>query len=208
VSDHRSRGRSLTATRPEYPLEREYEGVAAVVDAVAAAGTRVDVYGHSHRGIVAFGAATLTGWPVPDPFVYALPADVEERMDELLARGDRDGVVEAALSSSTCRATVATTSRLGNAVSRAPPMVTTPRRSRWPVVALLFRSLEDMSDEDMTAIRITLGNSTVCDGRAHRHDRPGLPLANKSFNQSYAGSDPLERRQGQPEGHGEDDNDG
>lgn len=85
------------------------------VDAVAAAGTRVDVYGHSHGGIVAFGAATLTsqirrlvlyeGWPVPDPLVYALPADVDERMDELLARGDRDGVVEAALSSSTSRAT-------------------------------------------------------------------------------------------------------
>jgi hypothetical protein len=92
----------------------------------------VDVYGHSHGGIVTFGAATLTsqirslvlceGWPVPDPLVYALPADVEERMDQLLARGDRDGVVEA-----------------------------------------LFRSLEDMSDEDMTAIRITLGNSTVRD---------------------------------------------
>jgi pimeloyl-ACP methyl ester carboxylesterase len=82
----------------------------------------VDVYGHSHGGIVTFGAATLTsqirslvlyeGWPVPDPLVYALPADVEERMDQLLARGDRDGVVEA-----------------------------------------LFRSLEAMSDEDMTAIR-------------------------------------------------------
>jgi pimeloyl-ACP methyl ester carboxylesterase len=82
----------------------------------------VDVYGHSHGGIVTFGAATLTsqirslvlyeGWPVPDPLVYALPADVEERMDQLLARGDRDGVVEA-----------------------------------------LFRSLEDMSDEDRTTIR-------------------------------------------------------
>lgn len=80
---HRSRGRSLTARRPEYRLEREYEDVAAVVDAVAAAGTRVDVHGHPHGGIVAFGAATLTSqirrlvlyeaWPVPDPFVYALP---------------------------------------------------------------------------------------------------------------------------------------
>ena len=38
----------------------EYEGVAAVVDAVAvASGEQVDVYGHSHGGIVAFGAATL-----------------------------------------------------------------------------------------------------------------------------------------------------
>jgi pimeloyl-ACP methyl ester carboxylesterase len=54
----------------------------------------VDVYGHSHGGIVAFGAATLTanirklvlceGWPVPDPSIYALPADVVGRMDKLL----------------------------------------------------------------------------------------------------------------------------
>jgi pimeloyl-ACP methyl ester carboxylesterase len=39
-------------------LEREYEEVAAVV---AASGEQVDVYGHSHGGIMAFGAATLTG---------------------------------------------------------------------------------------------------------------------------------------------------
>jgi pimeloyl-ACP methyl ester carboxylesterase len=53
---------------------------------------------------VAFGATALTsrvrklvlyeGWPVPDPSVYALPPGVEERMDALLAAGDRDGVVE------------------------------------------------------------------------------------------------------------------
>jgi pimeloyl-ACP methyl ester carboxylesterase len=71
---------------------------------------------------VAFGAAALTanvrklvlyeGWPVPDPSVYALPADVMKRMDQLLAEGDRDGVVEA-----------------------------------------LFRSVEDVSDEDMAALR-------------------------------------------------------
>ena len=42
-------------------MEREYEDVAAVVDAIAAvSGQCVDVYGHSHGGIVAFGAATLT----------------------------------------------------------------------------------------------------------------------------------------------------
>jgi pimeloyl-ACP methyl ester carboxylesterase len=104
-------------------LEREYEDVAAVVDAVAvASGERVDVYGHSHGGIVAFGAATLTknirrlllyeGWPVPDPSIYALPAEVVRRIDTLLAAGDRDGVVET-----------------------------------------LFRSVEEMSDEDMAALR-------------------------------------------------------
>jgi pimeloyl-ACP methyl ester carboxylesterase len=93
-----------------------------VVDAVAASGQLVDVYGHSHGGIVAFGAAALTtnvrrlvlyeGWPDPDPSIYALPAGVVTRMNKLLAEGDRDGVVEA-----------------------------------------LFRSVEEMSDDDMAALR-------------------------------------------------------
>lgn len=117
------RGRGASGDAPEYRLEREYEDVAAVADAIAATfGQRVDVYGHSHGGIVAFGAATLTanirrlvlyeGWPVPDPSIYALPADVLRRMDKMLAAGDRDGVVEA-----------------------------------------LFRSVEEMSDEDMAVLR-------------------------------------------------------
>jgi pimeloyl-ACP methyl ester carboxylesterase len=117
------RGRGASGDRPDYTLEREFEDVAAVVDAVAGErGALVAVYGHSHGGIVAFGAATLTpsirrlvlyeGWPVPDPEVFALPAGLEARMDRLLGDGDRDGVVE-----------------------------------------LLFRELEDMSDEDMDAFK-------------------------------------------------------
>jgi pimeloyl-ACP methyl ester carboxylesterase len=117
------RGRGASGDGPEYRLEREYEDVEAVVDAIAAAsGEHVDVYSHSHGGFVAFGAATLTanirklilyeGWPLPDPSIYALPADVMRRMDKLLAEGDRDGVVET-----------------------------------------LFRSIQVVSDEDMAALR-------------------------------------------------------
>ena len=117
------RGRGASGDAPDYALEREYEDVAAAVDKVAtAAGGPVHLYGHSHGGIVAFGAATLTanidklvlyeGWPVPNPDVYALPAGLDLRLDTLLAAGDRDGVVE-----------------------------------------LLFRELEDMSDEDMAAFK-------------------------------------------------------
>jgi pimeloyl-ACP methyl ester carboxylesterase len=117
------RGRGASGDRPDYALEREFEDVAAVVDAVAGEqGAPVAVYGHSHGGIVAFGAASLTpsvrrlvlyeGWPVPDPEVFALPAGLEARMDRLLAEGDPDGVVE-----------------------------------------LLFRELEDMSDEDLDAFK-------------------------------------------------------
>jgi pimeloyl-ACP methyl ester carboxylesterase len=101
--DRRGRGRS--GDGPTYAVEREYEDVAAVVDAVAvASGSSVDVYGHSYGGFVAFEAPLLTsnirklvlyeGWPVLNPDVFALPADVEHRMDELARAGDTDGVIE------------------------------------------------------------------------------------------------------------------
>lgn len=117
------RGRGSSTDSPEYSIEREFEDIAAVVDAIAArAGSPVSVYGHSHGGFVAFGAATITsnidklvlyeGWPVPDPHVLALPQELEEELDALLAAGDRDAVVER-----------------------------------------LFRAFEDLSDEDMTAFR-------------------------------------------------------
>jgi pimeloyl-ACP methyl ester carboxylesterase len=117
------RGRGASGDGPEYALEREFEDVAAVVDAVAeASGSPAHLYGHSHGGIVAFGAATVTkkvrklvlyeGWPVPNPDVYALPSGLEERLDALLAGGDRDAVVE-----------------------------------------MLFREIEEMSDEDMAAFK-------------------------------------------------------
>jgi pimeloyl-ACP methyl ester carboxylesterase len=103
--DRRGRGKSHDG--PGYALEREYEDIVAVVQSVAeAADAPVDLYGHSHGGIVAFGAATLAscirklvlyeGWPLPDPSGYALPASVEARIDALVAAGDRDGAVTAA----------------------------------------------------------------------------------------------------------------
>jgi pimeloyl-ACP methyl ester carboxylesterase len=117
------RGRGGSGDGEEYALEREYEDVAAVVDAVAeASGSAVNVYGHSHGGICAFGGATLTsnmrrlllyeGWALPNPEIYALPADLEERMNALLASGERDAVVET-----------------------------------------LFRELESMSEEDLSVLR-------------------------------------------------------
>lgn len=99
------RGRGASGDGSNYDLAREAEDVAAVVDAVAeASGSGVDVYGHSHGGFCAFGAATRTrnirklvlyeGWPAPEPEVYALAPEVQERMDALLAKGDHEGVVE------------------------------------------------------------------------------------------------------------------
>jgi pimeloyl-ACP methyl ester carboxylesterase len=99
------RGRGASGDAPDYELAREFEDVAAVVDAVAeASGSAVDLYGHSFGGLCAYGAATRTanvrrlvlyeGWPPRDPAARELPAGVGERLDALLAEGDHDAVVE------------------------------------------------------------------------------------------------------------------
>jgi pimeloyl-ACP methyl ester carboxylesterase len=99
------RGRGASGDAPGYDLAREFEDVAAVVDAVAeASGSAVDVYGHSFGGLCAFGAATLTanlgrlvlyeGWPPADSADRELPPGVGERLDALLAEGNHDAVVE------------------------------------------------------------------------------------------------------------------
>jgi pimeloyl-ACP methyl ester carboxylesterase len=99
------RGRGGSGDHPDYALTREFEDVAAVVDSIAeTTGSAVDVYGHSYGGLCAFGAATLTanirrlvlyeGWPAVDPHRYALPRDVEERLQGFLAEGNREAVVE------------------------------------------------------------------------------------------------------------------
>ena len=103
VMDRRGRGASGDA--PVYALEREHEDVAAVVDAIAAAsGSAVDVYGHSYGGECAFGAALLTanirrlvlyeGWPPVSPDKLDFPREVEERLDGLVAAGDREPALE------------------------------------------------------------------------------------------------------------------
>jgi pimeloyl-ACP methyl ester carboxylesterase len=99
------RGRGASGDAPGYAIEREFEDVAAVVDAVAdASRSAVDLYGHSFGGLCAFGGATLTagigrlvlyeGWPPADARARELPPGVGGRLDALLAEGNRDAVVE------------------------------------------------------------------------------------------------------------------
>jgi pimeloyl-ACP methyl ester carboxylesterase len=99
------RGRGASGDAPDYDVAREFEDVAAVVDAVAqASGSAVDVLGHSYGGLCAFGGAALTsnlgrlvlyeGWPSPNPDQLALPPGVEARLDALLAEGNREAVLE------------------------------------------------------------------------------------------------------------------
>jgi pimeloyl-ACP methyl ester carboxylesterase len=102
------RGRRASGDHPHYTIEREYEDVAAVVDAVAeAAGCPADLYGHSYGGVYAFGATLLSsnvgrlvlyeGWPTVDPPPFLASPELVARLEALLARDDRAAVVETVL---------------------------------------------------------------------------------------------------------------
>ena len=97
------RGRGASGDHERYDAEREFEDVAAVVDALAGHhGAPVDVYGHSGGAAFALGAATLTG-NLRRLVLYEPPVDAGallsdgllDRLDTLLAEGDDAGVVEA-----------------------------------------------------------------------------------------------------------------
>jgi pimeloyl-ACP methyl ester carboxylesterase len=99
------RGRGGSGDSADYAVEREFEDVAAVVDAIAeVSDSPVDVYGHSYGGFCAFGAATFTanirrlvlyeGWPLVNPEVNALPPALEERLNLLLAEDNHEAALE------------------------------------------------------------------------------------------------------------------
>ncbi len=96
------RGRGASGDAPEYDVGREFEDVAAVIDAVAAAsGSPVDVYGHSSGACYVMGAARLTSnirrmalYEPPASGAKLFPPGLAERLSALLDAGDREGVVE------------------------------------------------------------------------------------------------------------------
>jgi pimeloyl-ACP methyl ester carboxylesterase len=99
------RGRGASGDHPDYDVAREYEDVAAVVDAVAGtSGSAVDLLGHSFGGVCAFGASTLTsnvrrlvlyeGWPAPDPDMLAFPPALLQRMEALLLERRPEAALE------------------------------------------------------------------------------------------------------------------
>jgi len=92
------RGRGSSADAEEYSIELEFDDVAAVIDAI---GGEVDVLGHSY-GAVCSLEATLRTPRVRRLVLYEppLPVGIEiyppgllERLDQLVAAGDRDGAV-------------------------------------------------------------------------------------------------------------------
>jgi pimeloyl-ACP methyl ester carboxylesterase len=93
------RGRGASGDAPAYALEREIEDVVALVDSI---GESVNLLGHSYGGICALEAALRTPnlrklvlyeppVPVADDALY--PEGVIDRLEALLATGDREGVL-------------------------------------------------------------------------------------------------------------------
>lgn len=98
--DRRGRGNS-GAHGDGYSVEREYEDVAAVVEAAASDGGPVHLLGHSSGARYALHAALLVPGLVrglvlyePPPF-YVPPPEVMARFEGLAERGDRDGILAA-----------------------------------------------------------------------------------------------------------------
>jgi pimeloyl-ACP methyl ester carboxylesterase len=94
--DRRGRGKSIDTG--EYAIEREFEDIAAVIDAID---SPVNLLGHSFGAFCSLEAALLTGninklilyEPPPSGLRGMIPGDVASRMQTLLDEGDRDGVV-------------------------------------------------------------------------------------------------------------------
>jgi pimeloyl-ACP methyl ester carboxylesterase len=98
------RGRGLSGDGPLYSVEREFEDVAAVVEATPSAAA---VLGHSYGAICALGAARLTP-RIAKLVLYEPPLrlpgrapplvpDLGRRLEDMLAKNDRVGVIEAFL---------------------------------------------------------------------------------------------------------------
>jgi pimeloyl-ACP methyl ester carboxylesterase len=100
------RGRGGSGDSLSYSLARETADIAAVVDAAAAAaGSPVDLLGHSYGGNSAFGGAVARtanirklvlyeGWPAPNIEHRTTPPDVMHRLDGLLAQGRSEQLLE------------------------------------------------------------------------------------------------------------------
>ena len=97
------RGRGSSGDHLPYAIAREYEDVAAVVDAISATeGRPVDVVGHSFGGRVGLGAALLTSnlrrlavyEGAPAPGGRSFHGDqVMARLEALAAADDREGLL-------------------------------------------------------------------------------------------------------------------
>jgi pimeloyl-ACP methyl ester carboxylesterase len=99
------RGRGASGDADEYGIEREYEDLASVAEAIAAEHdvTAIDVAGHSYGGRCALGATLRTpairrvvvyeGAPLPPGLSYQ-PEGLVDAVRSALARGDNERALE------------------------------------------------------------------------------------------------------------------
>jgi len=87
------RGRGESGDRAEYAIEREFEDLAAVVDSIHEPAT---LFGHSYGATAALGAALVARnlhklvLYEPSPGFPVVSSDDVERIDDLVARGERE----------------------------------------------------------------------------------------------------------------------
>ena len=97
------RGRGDSGDTDGYEFAREFADTAAAIDAVAATHGPVNFIGHSYGAMTGLEAALLTAnirkmvlyeppYRLSEPFIS--PPESVARLEERLAAGDRDGVVE------------------------------------------------------------------------------------------------------------------
>lgn len=97
------RGRGASGDTEGYAFEREFADTAAAIDAIAATSGPVNYLGHSYGAMTGLEAALLTSnirkmvlyeppYRLSEPYIS--PPDSVARLEERLAAGDRDGVVE------------------------------------------------------------------------------------------------------------------
>lgn len=96
------RGRGASGDADEYDVRREFEDIAAVIDAVAeSSGSAVDAYGHSFGAYCLLGAATLTSnirrlvayEPPVNPGSGPFPPGFDDRLESMVAAGDREAAL-------------------------------------------------------------------------------------------------------------------
>lgn len=94
------RGRGQSEDRPDYAIEREFDDIATVVDSIEAP---TSVFGHSYGATVALGAAPVARnlhklvLYEPAAGIAAVPGEELERIEELVARGEREEALVQAL---------------------------------------------------------------------------------------------------------------
>ena len=87
------RGRGESGDRADYAIEREFEDVAAVLDSID---EPANLFGHSYGATTALGAALVTRdlhrlvLYEPAPGISQVPSEEVERIEDLVAREERD----------------------------------------------------------------------------------------------------------------------